>query len=189
MIHLQKFAVEELEVDPDKLSVPEIRFIGSPVAFGAPAPRPSRDSSDLSHDIENTAGAESIHEYPLMVRFVTSVVQSVVYLSIAAGAGAAPSRTIPYKLDIAEPGLLEASHELRGLRTAYVGSFLTGFIPTSPSIVRARCDLAPGLTGSGSGLARNNRVAFIQPQEHLYFNSSIPTSFRKQYRDMKYFGH
>ncbi|PPQ76529.1 hypothetical protein CVT26_013364 [Gymnopilus dilepis] len=67
MIHLQKFAVEELEVDPDKLSVPEIRFIGSPVAFGAPAPRPSRDSSDLSHDIENTAGAESIHEYPLML--------------------------------------------------------------------------------------------------------------------------
>lgn len=66
MIHLQKFAIEKLEVDPDKLSVPEIRFIGSPVAFVAPAPRPSRDSSDMSHDIENTAGAESIHECPLM---------------------------------------------------------------------------------------------------------------------------
>lgn len=78
MIHLQKFAASELEVDPDKISVPDIQFIGTPVALVGLAPRRSRDSSDVSHDIENTAGAESIHEWPLIVRLVMSVVNWVV---------------------------------------------------------------------------------------------------------------
>ncbi|KAF8879312.1 hypothetical protein CPB84DRAFT_1688016, partial [Gymnopilus junonius] len=71
MIHLQKFAANELEMDPAKMSVPDIQFIGTPVAFVGPAARPSRDSSDMSHDVENIAGAELLHEWPSIVRLVT----------------------------------------------------------------------------------------------------------------------
>jgi len=70
MIHLQKFAAKNLEGDASEMSSPEIRFVGSPVSNGG-NPRPSYDSeagSDMPYvsDIENTAGKDPIHEYPVM---------------------------------------------------------------------------------------------------------------------------
>lgn len=67
MIHLQKFAAMNLEGDTSEMSIPEIRFVGTPAFDGAHL-RTSYDSgtsSELSHDIENTAGT-SIHEYPMV---------------------------------------------------------------------------------------------------------------------------
>jgi len=76
MIHLQKFAAKNLEGDASEMSIPEIIFVGTPASNGA-NPRPSYDSetgSDMSHanDIENTAGRDSTHEYPVTSGMVES---------------------------------------------------------------------------------------------------------------------
>jgi len=67
MIHLREFASKNLEGDGSDMSLPEIRFVGSPVLSIA-NPRPSYDpetGSEMSHDIENTVGS-SLYEHPLV---------------------------------------------------------------------------------------------------------------------------
>jgi len=68
MIHLQKFAAKSLEGDAAEMSIPEIRFIGSP-AFNGANPHSSYDlgtDSEMSQDIENIAGTSMFtHHYSL----------------------------------------------------------------------------------------------------------------------------